>query len=149
MSDRPPPVIEYTIDGECLGCSARFGAPCDLLCSYRTGEFDVPDVLRRAAQHLPEHRAGIGYDLVAALAAAAHHLVGAGHAPRLAAQARQVLTGYLVERDGRRNPQVVRAALLRHGLHTPPDRLRTALFTAAREYDGLHIGLSDVAATTC
>ena len=122
---------------ECVGCGAHLSDPCHPTCPFETGAFSPPVLLRAAAGRLREHSAGIGYDISGALFAAALDMVGPAQATGAADEARQVLTGFLVEEWGEQAEQIRAEVVYRHGLFSDLDNIAVSLYAAAARHDGL------------
>jgi hypothetical protein len=100
-------------------------------------------LLRAAAGRLRDNPAGIGYDIPGALFAAALDLVGRDDADGAADEAREVLTGFLVEEWGEQAEQIRAEVVYRHGLFTDLDNIALSLYAAAARHDGLDFDPDD------
>jgi len=94
-------------------------------------------LLRAAARRLREHPAGVGYDIGGALFTAALDLVARDEAADAADEAREILTGYLVEQWGAGAEAIRAEVVYRHGLFTHLPEIARSLYAAAARHDGL------------
>lgn len=124
-------------NNECVGCGAHSSNPCHPTCPFETGVFSPPVLLRAAAGRLRDNPAGVGYDIGGALFAAALDLVGADEAAGAADEARQILTGFLIDEWGEQAEQIRFEVVYRHGLFTDLDNIALSLYAAAARHDGL------------
>jgi len=124
-------------NNECVGCGAHFSEPCGPACPFETGTYRPAVLLPAAARRLREHPAGVGYDIGGALFAAALDLVGADEAAGAADEARQILTGSLVDQWGPRAEEIRAEVVYRHGLFSDLADLARSLYTAAARHDGI------------
>ena len=122
---------------ECVGCGAHYADPCHLTCPFETGDFSPPVLLRAAARRLRDSPAGVGYDIGGALFAAAVDLVGRAEVGGATDEAREILTGFLVDEWGEQAEQIRAEVVYRHSLFTDLDNIALSLYAAAARHDGL------------
>ena len=122
----------YDANGECVGCGASFGQPCQRHCPYRTGRFDTATVLRLAGARLDNHRnTGIGFDVWGALYTAARALFGPSEARDRAIDAQHLLAAHLATRRGVSLEPSVAMAVSRYALFADTEEMTSALYGAA------------------
>jgi ferredoxin len=100
---------------ECVGCGAHFVDPCHPECPFETGKFGPADILRAANRRVRNHPAGVGYDIAAAIFAAAVDLVP-DRAQVIADEARAALADYLVGQWPPKAEAIRNQVIYRHGL---------------------------------
>jgi len=122
---------------ECVGCGAHLSEPCHPACPFETGMFSLAVLLRAAARRLRENPAGVGYDISAAVFAAGLDLVGEHAAAAVADEAREVLTGYLIDTWGSGAEAIRTGVVYRHGLFTDLPEIALSLYAAAARHDGI------------
>ncbi len=134
---RALPSRELDHNDQCVGCGAPDSEPCLSTCPFATGEFGPAVILRAAARRLPQHQAGVGYDIGGALWAAAVDLVGREAAARVTDQAREVLTEYLVWDWGASAQPIRSQVVYRHGLFSGLGEIGRSQYAAAARRDGI------------
>ena len=122
---------------ECVGCGAHFANPCHPACPFETGTFSPTVLLRAATGRLRDNPAGVGYDIGGALFAAAVDLVGRDEAAGATDEAREVLTGFLVDEWGEQAEAIHSQVVYRHGLFADLADIGRSLYAAAARHDGL------------
>jgi len=130
------PNLRWDHNNECVGCGAHLSDPCDPTCPFETGVFGPAVLLRAAAGRLREHPAGVGYDISAALFDAAMELVSRQDAAGATEQAKQVLTGFLVDQWGPSAEAIRGQVVYRHGLFSDLPEIARSLYAAA-SHDGI------------
>lgn len=121
-------------EGNCVGC--QLGGPCPTNCPIRSGEITAPVIIRFAALLLAQHPMGGGYDINAAVFAAAQILADERRPYPLNESAIRALTDYLTRQHGLDCSLTGTQLLSRAGLLMPLEEIALTLYAAAADPAG-------------
>ena len=130
-------IHQFDPNNKCVGCGTDIAGLCPSTCPFETGAYGPAVLLRAAADRLPEHSAGVGYDISGALFSAALELVGEHQAASAADAAKQVLTNFLVDQWGPGAQEIRAEVVYRHGLFAHLPEIAQSLYAAAAQDDGI------------